>query len=211
MYHSNKIQEWLKKLTGFIKSKRELITFKDINSSVIQTLQNSFSYSIENEEVQNSDLNKLFEVESVLDYLQDELNTGHWSEVSIHVRHCFTSASFIKCLILLKYAESFDVELLRNCLKCLDMGLLLGAPLKENSELLTVAAKYLSEEIIEVSAHECKKTQNFESSKRKFNDDHSTYFEKLNAVEIDTLECPSLEYFNKKYFSTQAPVKLKGL
>ncbi|XP_018575765.1 jmjC domain-containing protein 5-like [Anoplophora glabripennis] len=204
----NKIEDLSKTLKKFIISEDELVTFRNINSEVIKILQDCFSYSLKT----GKDEKKSFEIESVLDYLQDELNTGHWSEVPIHIRHCFTSASFIKCLIILKSAESFDLELLRKCVKCLDMGLLLGAPLRDNFELLTTAAKYISELITKVSEHLCEsqKIESSEPGKRKFCDYYRSRFEKLNAIEIDGVECPSLEYFHTRYFSTQIPVKLKG-
>lgn len=38
----------------------------------------------------------LFKIDSVIDYIHDELNTGHWSEVPIKIRRVFTAANFIK-------------------------------------------------------------------------------------------------------------------
>lgn len=37
-----------------------------------------------------------FKIESILDYLHDQLNTGHWSEVPKYFREAFTATTFIK-------------------------------------------------------------------------------------------------------------------
>lgn len=38
----------------------------------------------------------LLKINSVCDFLQDELNTGHWSEVPLCTREAFSGASYIK-------------------------------------------------------------------------------------------------------------------
>ncbi|KAJ8955951.1 hypothetical protein NQ314_006800 [Rhamnusium bicolor] len=206
----SQVQELIRTLINFIISREELIKDKNINLNVAQTLNTCFYYSVDIEN-QNLDSRKLLEIDSVLDFLQDELNTGHWSNVPVHVRRCFSSASLIKCLLLLKCSETYSVELLQKCLKCLDMGLLLGAPLEENHELLTNSARHLSEEIKKLLG-KC----NFEtiprttSVKRKIDSNNQSQFAKLTGKEIDVVDCPSVEYFNKKYFMEQLPAKLKG-
>ncbi|KAJ8922340.1 hypothetical protein NQ315_004283 [Exocentrus adspersus] len=210
MFAASEAESLIRRLTNLIKSQEELITHTNVISSVSQTLQRCFFYSIRNDEAPSATENakKLFEIESVLDYVQDELNTGHWSEVPVPTRSCFTAASFIKCLLLLKLTTTFDAKLLKQCLKCLDLGLLLGAPLIENCELLTEAAKRLSEEINRVG--EDSGIHSSKTNKRKLSNDYKVHFEKLCAIEVDGIECPSLEQFHREYFSTQIPVKLKG-
>lgn len=154
----------------------------------------------------------IIEIDSILDYLHDELNTGHWSEVPVAQRQGFTAASYIKAIILIirvaNGSEYYRVELLRDCLKCIDMGLLLGAPLTNNPDLLTDCARFLSERIGSVS--ECALT----SYKRKHCDDSRRYrgdYDKLQkAIEIEALSKPSLQKFYRDYFVRQKPVKLLG-
>ncbi|XP_050296855.1 bifunctional peptidase and arginyl-hydroxylase JMJD5-like [Anthonomus grandis grandis] len=146
----------------------------------------------------------ILEIESVLDYLHEELNTGHWSKVPIEHRHNFTTASFVKTILLLT-SEEFSSELLRRCLKAVDMGLLLGAPLEENPELLTECAKYLQTELNLMEPMSI----NVKSIKRRISSTEQD-FDKLNGNLIEKVYMPSIETFNKKYFAPQIPVKLKG-
>ena len=146
---------------------------------------------------------KQLEIESVLDYLHDELNTGHWSEVPVSVRRAFTAASFVKTVILLH--SSNTPEVLQQCLKALDMGLLLGAHLEINTDLLTNCATYLSKHV-----NEDTETRVTTNEKRKHNSEGLEKFESVKGVPVDVLSCPSLETFNK-YFTTKVPLKLQGL
>ncbi|KAJ8975505.1 hypothetical protein NQ317_010620 [Molorchus minor] len=201
-------EELLKTLRDMVEYKEELISFKEINKSITKTLESCFYYSLDFNN-QGKDTNKQFEIESVLDFLHEELNTGHWSEVPLSTRRCFTSASFVKCLTLLKCAQSFSVILLRECLKCLDLGLLLGAPLELNPELLTASASTLTQ-VINRKCEENLEIMEYKevSVKRKL--DNRTEYEGLKAKEIECSNVPSLECFNKHYFTPQIPVKLQG-
>lgn len=38
----------------------------------------------------------LFKIETVIEYLHDQLNIGHWSKVLISLRYAFTAANIIK-------------------------------------------------------------------------------------------------------------------
>lgn len=147
----------------------------------------------------------IFEIDSVVDYLHEELNTGHWSDVPISIRQCFTIASFIKCLIILKVADKFDINLLQTALKSIDLGLLLGAPLNLNEELLTDTAKYLALEIDELRSDSS--TSNIKIGNEPLN---TSVYKNLIAKEIPIVNIPSLEQFNESYFIPQIPVKLKG-
>jgi len=152
----------------------------------------------------------LFEITSVLDYLHDKLNTGHWSDIPIETRQNFAKASFVKALLLIRLSESVSAETLLECLKCLDMGLLLGAPLGGSPEPLSEAAKFIRMQINSRALHNEDipiATQN----KRKFKDDIvKSNFQNLLGKSVDEVELPSIETFNKCYFTPQIPVKLKG-
>lgn len=176
-----------------------------LNKDVKKTLQDCLHHCLIASTVDN---NKIFEIESVIDYLHDELNTGHWSEVPLPTRQHFTCASFVKCIILLKSAELAE-KILKDCLKSLDMGLLLGAPLDEN-EILPKAATYLSQILDKLQ------TTNTPIDVAHSNSDGSAYgeyfdsFKLIEAQNVYAEDCPTMECFNKNYFIPQVPVKLKG-
>lgn len=180
---------------------KTVIHNSDINTDVIKTIQQCFDYCYNKR--MEKDNNKIFEIESVIDYLQDELNTGHWSEVPIQTRQLFTCTSFLKCIVFLKSEELSQVNL-KKCLKCLDMGLVMGAPI--DFEPLQKSATYLSKLL-----HELENTKiNVEATKRRLNEEYYDSFRDVNAQEISTEECPNMEYFNKSYFTKQIPAKLTG-
>lgn len=195
----------LNKLKQFVEKYEQVKNFKLNNCHVNKTFINCIKYCWSEDLVEEL---KKFEIDSILDYLQDELNTGHWSEVPIEIRRGFSLASFIKSLILLKNSSTYNLELLQEVLKCLDIGLLLGAPLQFNDSLLSESAKVLTQHINEI------KTEFEEinplNKKRSLEEENITEYHKIKATEIDEVDCPSVEYFNKHYFLKNIPVKLIG-
>lgn len=181
----------------------------NISCHVTETFKKCSEYCLDFNEGRDENRDYIFEISSVLDYLHEELNTGHWSEISIETRQNFTIASIIKALFLLEQAKNISVDTLSECLKCLDMGLLLGAPLEEKSEMLSEDAKCVRVAINKVVLqNEVVKTDNV--AKRKFDDNLIGAFEKILGQPIEELDIPSIETFNKKYFVPQIPVKIKG-
>lgn len=188
----------------------------NINCHVLHTLKKLHTTLLELNNIPES--NVLFEINSVLDYLHEELNTGrlvvflkkiklklflgHWSAVPIEARQNFTIASYLKSLCLLHTRTSTD--LLKQCLKAVDMGLLLGAPLEENPQLLCDAASILRQQL----QNECIELPPF-TTKRKI-EDFQDSFNTLKGVGVGELEVPSVETFNRNFFIPQIPVKLKG-
>lgn len=188
---------------------RKVILDSKLHWDVKNTLSSCLNYCLDLKRVDENML-KMFEIESVIDYLHDELNTGHWSEVAIYIRQNFTCASFLKCIILMKSSAVVSAVILKKCLRCLDMGLLLGAPI-ENLELLSKSASYLSEVLnkLQETTDESMKII-VTCTKRSIDEDHFNTFKLIKAKEVSTAECPTLEYFNKHYFKLQIPVKLTG-
>ncbi|EEZ99556.1 Lysine-specific demethylase 8-like Protein [Tribolium castaneum] len=184
-------------LITFVIDKDEL---RSATVAINPTLDKTYKSCFQDSKIQ---ANRKLEIESVLDYLHDELNTGHWSKIPITIRRAFSAASFVKTIILLKSSEFTD-DLLKQCLKTVDLGLLLGAPLQVNSELLTNCATFLSKKLNERNA-----TCEIQNQKRKHENKDLDNLEQINGVNIDTIVCPSLETFNNKYFVSQKPVKLQ--
>jgi lysine-specific demethylase 8 len=192
-------------LLSFVEDEDELRdSVKGINECVNKTFQVCWN-TCNN---LNEKTSRVFEIESVLDYLYDELNTGHWSEVPLKVRKAFTAASFAKTIIILKTTMTCTHCIIEECLKTLDMGILLGAPLENNSDVLTNCATFLSKQLN--NTPNCESTQKIETTmKVKSRSQYFDNFENLKGVTVDTLSCPSLETFNNKYFSKKVPLKLQ--
>lgn len=148
------------------------------------------------------------DIEMLIDFLHDELNTGHWSKVSLSVRHAFQAASFLKAIICLKHASVISSDALEEALKTVDLGLLLGAPLEKNRDLLNKCASLLSRKLQKAETKSEDDTARNKGIKRKYVSE--AVFERLQAKQIDVLKCPSLEYFNKSCFEPQLPAKLQG-
>ncbi|KAK9892683.1 hypothetical protein WA026_021536 [Henosepilachna vigintioctopunctata] len=156
----------------------------------------------------------MIEIESILDYIDDLINIGHWSEISIDLRRAYSIASFVKMVLMLQFHENLNLKYLRKALQCIDKGLLLGAPLENNSNILTKSAtlisRYISEHLkINMHSITCNKTITDASEKKKCNQ-FQYLFDRIQAEEVDTVSLPSIELFNNIYFSSQRPVKLRG-
>ena len=63
----------------------------NINCQIVKTYRECCESIFENVK-----LDDLLKIDSVLDYLHDELHTGHWSKVPLSVRKGYSAASFIK-------------------------------------------------------------------------------------------------------------------
>ncbi|GLV42799.1 Jumonji domain containing 5 [Carabus blaptoides fortunei] len=147
--------------------------------------------------------------DSLVDFIHDELNTGHWSEVPESTRRVFTAASYIKAILILQQKEKSDADVLTEALKCLDLGLLLGAPLLENSELLLKSASYVTHRLNQTSEDPVLNLSNLIRKRRLSSPETYTEYENINASEISTVHCPSIETFNKEFFIPETPTKLK--
>lgn len=70
-------------------------TFKECQQFLEHNHQNELQLSI------------LFKIETVIEYLHDQLNIGHWSKVSVSLRYAFTVANIIKVSNILHTNFSF--------------------------------------------------------------------------------------------------------
>lgn len=146
----------------------------------------------------------ILEIETVLDYLQDELNTGHWSKVPNDIRRAFTAASFTKAMLLLRTSAVKDKTFFRKVLKCIDMGLLLGAPLN-NNDLLTASAEYISKIL---SSDSTDVDKEIDLSAFSACAELIDKFRELDGQIVDELEQPSVEKFGNTSYKDELPVKL---
>lgn len=100
----------------------------------------------------------------------------------------------------MRLSNDVNDSTLTEALKCIDLGLLLGAPLNDNEELLTKCATLLSQSINKLTP-----LQIGTSTKRK-----NIKGADIKGEEVICLKCPSFELFNNSYFIPQIPVKLQG-
>lgn len=125
----------------------------------------------------------------------------------VEVRQNFTIASYLKSVCLLHARSDPPDLLLKQCLKAVDMGLLLGAPLEENLQLLCKAASILRQQLQNDYPTNLPQV----STKRKLEDSIQISYNNLKGVKVEELEVPSVESFNRNFFIPQIPVKLKGM
>ncbi|KAF5288073.1 hypothetical protein FQR65_LT12123 [Abscondita terminalis] len=187
--------ELIQDLKKLIKNNVEITDImKNLNADVRATFLQCYESCFDSHLKFNDAL--ILKADSVVDYLQDELNTGHWSEVPIQTRQAFTCANYVKALIVLHEGN------IQKALHCLDLGLLLGAPLNDNCSLLTESASLLTK-TLDITTH---LTAN---NKRKAHSCGNEAFEKLRGLQVKSVKCPTLEQFTESYYTPKVPVKLQ--
>lgn len=103
-----------------------------------------------------------------------------------------------------------NVENLKNVLKCLDIGLLLGAPLDENYNLITNCSSLITKQINQINLSNKKPSRTKSEQQLKRKRDEETY-NNLIAQEIDKISLPSMEHFYKNYMLPEKPVIILGI
>lgn len=86
------------KLLSVIQSKDEIV---DILNNINVYLEITYKTCCE-KALSNTllvDNNDKINIDSVLDFLNELLNTGHWSDVPLNIRHSYSCCSFIKVQI----------------------------------------------------------------------------------------------------------------
>lgn len=85
-----------------IKSQEEITnSLNGVNPHLALIFKNCCKRAFTNQVFNNDKL----KIESVLDYLHERLNTGHWSNVPITDRQSFTSCSFIKVYLIISFSN----------------------------------------------------------------------------------------------------------
>ncbi|KAG8227129.1 hypothetical protein J437_LFUL001673 [Ladona fulva] len=174
--------------------------------------------------------------QAAIESLWEKLNTGVWQDIPNYLRHLYSHASLIKSFALYKlfcYDNNGEksIDFLKQTLKSVDLGLLLGLPTSE----LTSAARLYSDEFRKLTLKtesgpsssvkrtkkirlesktpenigdkDCSGTRNF--SRNDLVTD-TPWRKWKKPAEIPSLERPSLENFSKNYFKQRLPVILKN-
>ncbi|GJQ79024.1 hypothetical protein Trydic_g185 [Trypoxylus dichotomus] len=144
-------------------------------------------------------------IDSVVDYLNELLHIGHWSTVPLSLKKAFYSTSFLKVVVLLQLNST--TEALYEALKCTDLGILLGAPLENDSKLLTNTAMLINRELIVLDP--VKDEVTIESNSKRKHNFGLKEFDSLNGIEVACKSLPSIECFMKEFYIPEVPVKIK--
>ncbi|XP_059609099.1 bifunctional peptidase and arginyl-hydroxylase JMJD5 isoform X2 [Phlebotomus argentipes] len=118
------------------------------------------------------------------------LHIGHWKDVDIKQRIVYSLATFLEVCLLLQKGNLIE------CLKELDAGILLGAPLmsEDGQDILRKSASLISEEIsrreevgVILMSLEIEMTRKHEVSV---------------GSEVDVLDLPSMQEFRERFYAT---------
>jgi lysine-specific demethylase 8 len=169
----------------------------------------------------------IFHSQTVLDLCWEKLNTGHWKDVNVTWRKTYSYGSLFKAASLCEWGQT------RDALAACDMGLLLGAPILDNtlSKLATEIQGRLNcsknqkemvpeQGLIKVFdtavnnlAESCSNTdgsknEDLQASKRQ----KLSHNPIINPrFEIEHRNCPSLEKLYNKYMLKDRPLVIEGM
>ncbi|KRT86086.1 hypothetical protein AMK59_193, partial [Oryctes borbonicus] len=198
----NSKRDFPRKLFNLIKHHKEL---EDSVVDVNPVIRNTFKEVYKACREESIDKTHQIKIDSVVDYLNEQLHMGHWSSVPLTMRKAFFASSFLKVIVALQLDSS--IEALYEALKCIDLGILLGHPLDNDSKLLTDAANFINGELVKVDSVKLEATV---AGDRKRKHDFSFHeFDNLKGIEVTSRSLPSLECFLKEFYHPESPVKIK--
>ncbi|XP_061392789.1 bifunctional peptidase and arginyl-hydroxylase JMJD5 [Musca vetustissima] len=136
-----------------------------------------------------------FLVQALVDKCWEEIHTGHFSEVSLDVRKTYALGCFCKIIfLLLESTERLQIE---KCNEILDDAILLGC-----TQNLFVNNKEFVDNLTDFFDNELDPTDDLQLPIIE------TTVRRSVDCDILQLDCPSLEEFNRKCFTTQKPALL---
>ncbi|XP_053392353.1 lysine-specific demethylase 8-like [Mercenaria mercenaria] len=164
------------------------------------------------------------ECKIMLDFIWEQLNQGHWKDVDISWRYAYTIVSVVKALseyaLLRRGDNSFTFD---QIMKSCDMGLLMGAPVKDN--ILARLCSNLREDYQKITKSNFDENQQHGNSTikeskptpdSKIDIDVAVKRPKLMQEElvesitaetsINKISCPSIETFRRLYYAAETPV-----
>lgn len=141
-------------------------------------------------------------LQSVIDYMYEQVNIGNWKEVKLFLRITITIASYLLVLAKTKCATDVTETFVRDLYKVLDFGIMFGCPVNEEPELLQNCATLLNSMGLLPHNTDAVPSQVPE----KVSDESNNY----DAHPIEVIDCPSMEHFYKNYIVAEKPVILKN-
>lgn len=200
----------------FPSSKDELqlgnIDFNRLNMSIAQLFQETVHdylllrcINLEKTPEENNHYKKLLcKLESVLNYVWEQLHTGQWKYVDPTWRQLYSYVSLFKAFVHLKLSDENtpSVSDLTNAIKACDMGLIMGEPILNS--LLSNIANSLNERLWNLSKAEFSLKENVTEGK------NMQPWPKLNQSKlVETIHLPSIETFVSEIMNKK-PVVITG-
>lgn len=146
----------------------------------------------------------VIKIQAILDYTYEKINIGNWKDVNPYLRKTMTIASYFKLLMYLRLNEQSSQKevLLKEAFKIIDYGLLFGCPLNTEPQLLQKCATLLNEIYHKDCIIDCHIKSN--------TDIDISISNKYIGLEIETVNCPSMETFYSNYILKEKPVVLNN-
>ena len=148
-------------------------------------------------------IQKFRQTEFMADFIWEKLNTGHYSKVLPEYRQIYSLISMLKVIYLVHSLEdkTLNLDILKDLIKILDMGLIMGGPLEHdvNSKLAGKLHLFLE--------HEIEYNEELLTKKRKI-DYNSMLGQAPNVDKIDEFEDLDLSEFIEHYRLPEMVVRL---
>ena len=138
------------------------------------------------------------------DFIWEKLNTGHYSKVLPEYRQIYSLISMVKVIYLVHSLDdkTLNTDILKDLIKILDMGLIMGGPLEHdvNSKLAGKLHLFLE--------HEIENNEELLTKKRKI-DYNSMLGQAPNVDKIDEFEDLDLSEFIEHYRLPERNFKIR--
>ena len=205
-------------MTSTLTSLKALLDIFDVCGLTHQLHQNCLRSSnpdfkvcqiiIEQLKCQNSSkqtwIQKFRQTEFMADFIWEKLNTGHYSKVLPEYRQIYSLISMLKVIYLVHSLDdnTLNSDILKDLIKILDMGLIMGGPLEHDANSKLAGKLHLFLE------HEIEYTEDLLTKKRKI-DYNSMLGQAPNVDKIDEFEDLDLSEFIEHYRLPERNFKIR--
>lgn len=125
--------------------------------------------------------------------------------MKLFIRKAITIATYLKLLAHVRFSDEDTDTMIKQAYKIIDFGILFGCPLDKEPRLLQNCATILNTVNIQKNII-LKDTTSKE--KQNATSDTSKEAGAFNAIQIEIIDCPSMEHFYKNYILEEKPVIL---
>ena len=149
-------------------------------------------------------IQKFRQTEFMADFIWEKLNTGHYSKVLPEYRQIYSLISMLKVIYLVHSLDdkTLNSDILKDLIKILDMGLIMGGPLEHDANSKLAGKLHLFLE------HEIENNEELLTKKRKI-DYNSMLGQAPNVDKIDEFEDLDLSEFIEHYRLPERNFKIR--
>lgn len=194
------LQDVICKLEEYKASVNEALVEVDDTDAASKALLSRYISSTE-----STDRSSTMRIQAIIDYMYEKINIGNWKEVKPYVRKTITIASYLKLLAHVKYSDDDKETVIKQAFKIIDFGILFGCPLDKEPKLLQNCATILNS--VNIRRHS-EKSDRLPHSADEESCKSQLKSSEINAIPIEIINCPSMEYFYKNYILAGKPVIL---